>query len=86
MLHDRGKPLRSLTCGRASLELPSYPKAERLTLVHLLRHTSGLPDYMRLKAPSMGSKGYLTNADFVGEFGDSEHPLAFPTGERHECV
>ena len=59
--------------------LPEYPNGERITVHHLLTHTSGIPDFFRsldLEAPSFE----LSVDEVVDLFRDE--PLDFIPGER----
>ncbi|MDB5306399.1 MAG: pbpE 1 [Gemmataceae bacterium] len=86
ILHDRGKLSVEDDVRKHVPELPAYAGGRPITLADLLRHTSGLPDYMSLDEPPAGPKGYRTNEDYAGEFARQRaaFPLAFPTGQRYE--
>ena len=47
-------------------EIPVYSADHPITIDHLSRHTSGLPDYLSWEGAEVATKrGYLTNADAV---------------------
>lgn len=60
--------------------LPSYPAAQgdRVTLLHLLTHTSGIPNFTRLPAWDNMLRDPIAPAAFLSVF--SEQPLAFEPG------
>jgi CubicO group peptidase (beta-lactamase class C family) len=66
-------------------ELPEYNAARPIKIVDLLRHVSGLPEYMHFPDVPQKHVDHLTNADFVTEFARQrqDFPLAFPTGRQH---
>jgi CubicO group peptidase (beta-lactamase class C family) len=67
-------------------ELPEYDKGRPIRLEDLLRHVSGLPDYLDFEDVTVGKAGFLTNADYVGEFARrlGDDPLQFPTGQEYD--
>lgn len=66
-------------------EVPEYDAEHPITLDHLSRHTSGLPDYLSWEGPE-SSKGYLTNADILAEFAKRKDssPLVSKPGAKYE--
>lgn len=63
-----------------SAYLPDYPVADRITVHHLLTHTSGIPDYERLPVYMETLDEPVTTAELLARF--AELPLEFPPGER----
>jgi CubicO group peptidase (beta-lactamase class C family) len=62
--------------------LPEYPNGDRLTLHHLLLHTSGIPDINVQPAYAELSHAHRTPAELVAAF---EHlPLLFDPGARFQ--
>lgn len=65
---------------RLSKFFPDFPSwANRVTIRHLMNHTSGVPDHFRLGI----SKPDLTNADVVKALGKQES-LQFDPGEKYQ--
>ena len=66
-------------------ELPVYRKGT-IRIVHLLHHTSGLPQYGDLDVPQVAGRWppFVCNDDFAGEFARqrARFPLVFTPGER----
>jgi len=67
-------------------ELPRYDAAHPITVDHLSRHTSGLPDYIAWAGEPPTKKPYYTNADVLPEFARRKEasPLEFRPGEKYE--
>lgn len=66
-------------------ELPVYNAERPIRAEDLLRHTSGLPDYLGFGDVPMRNGDYAVNDDFVAEFARREDVrLVFPTGRKHE--
>jgi len=64
--------------------LPDYPNAdarEKVTLHHLLTHTSGVPDYFNEKYDVSAKERFRTVQDFLGLFKDQ--PLRFEPGSQY---
>lgn len=72
--------------GRLSLDdgvakyLPDYPEGRRITIRHLLTHTSGIWDYVRLEEIRRGMRRDVSVDELIDLFKDK--PLAFEPGER----
>lgn len=67
--------------------LPEYDPEHPITVDHLSRHTSGLPDYLSWDdGDAPAGRKYLTNADVVLEFAKREDssPLQSVPGEKYE--
>jgi CubicO group peptidase (beta-lactamase class C family) len=66
--------------------LPAYDARRPITIDHLSRHTSGLPDYFDFDLESAPKKAWYSNADAVAEFARRREsaPLEFAPGERYE--
>jgi CubicO group peptidase (beta-lactamase class C family) len=79
MLVDRGKLSLDDTLDKF---FPGFPKyGEKITIRHLLTHTSGLPEYEKL-VPE-GTTLQLDDLDVVQLLMDAKEPL-FPAGEKWE--
>jgi CubicO group peptidase (beta-lactamase class C family) len=63
-------------------ELPQYDKKNPIRILHLARHSSGLPEYMNFPNVKGKNPKFLANEDFVHEFARQrkKFPLYFPTG------
>lgn len=85
LLIQRGKLALGDDVRKHLPELPVYDAEHPITVDHLSRHTSGLPDYLSWEGPEP-SKGYLTNADILAEFAKRKEssPLEFTPGERYD--
>jgi len=86
LLIQRGKVKLEDDIRKHLPELPSYDAEHPITVDHLSRHTSGLPDYLSFEGDAPTKKGYLTNADAVAEFArrkESSPPHSTP-GEKYE--
>ena len=77
MLMEQGR--LSLNDGIAKY-LPGYPRGERITVRHLLTHTSGIWDYCRLDEVRRGMRRDVTVDELIGMFKDM--PPDFEPGER----
>ena len=66
-------------------ELPVYDAEHPITVDHLSRHTSGLPDYLSWEGDAATKKAYWTNADAVAEFArrKTSSPLVSVPGEKY---
>lgn len=76
-LQDQG---RLTVDAPVSAYLPDYPNADRITVHHLLTHTSGIPDYERLPVYMETLDQPATTAELVARFADL--PLQFSPGRR----
>jgi CubicO group peptidase (beta-lactamase class C family) len=85
LLVQRGKVRVSDDVRKHLPELPVYDAEHPITVDHLSRHTSGLPDYLSWEGAEP-KKGYLVNADAVAEFAKRKEssPLVFVPGEKYE--
>lgn len=63
--------------------LPAFPY-EKITIRHLLTHTSGLPDYINLASRHTGTLDTLSNRDVLELLSRYTPALDFPPGERWE--
>ena len=61
--------------------IPDYPNGDKITIHHLLTHTSGIPDVNGFPIYDSKSKFPQTPAGLIELFKQS--PLAVPTGERY---
>lgn len=64
-----------------SRHLPGYPNGDRVTIHHLLTHTSGIPNVNDLPDYDERARSRHTVADIVGWFRDT--PLDFEPGTRY---
>ncbi|HSS21046.1 MAG TPA: serine hydrolase domain-containing protein [Pyrinomonadaceae bacterium] len=77
LLQERGKLKVSDPLNRF---VPDFPNGDRITVHHLLTHTSGVPDYVRFpNFTDISQRPYSTN-EVVALFRDK--PLVFQPGER----
>jgi CubicO group peptidase (beta-lactamase class C family) len=76
LLQERGLLAVSNTVSRF---IPDYPQGDRITIEHLLSHTSGIPRYIFLPDYNKWSKHYHTAEQVVEIFRDL--PLDFNPGE-----
>jgi len=85
-LSDKGKLSTAAPARRYLPELPDYTPGQPITVLHLLRHTSGLPDYMDLTDVGQKNKKYWVNEDYVPEFARQrkKFPHRFKPGEKFE--
>ena len=60
--------------------IPDYPNGEKITLKHLLHHTSGIIDYTNLDNFNMFSKTTLLPIEIIKLF--KNQPLEFKSGEK----
>jgi CubicO group peptidase (beta-lactamase class C family) len=86
MLMEKGKLSLGDDVRKHLPELPAYDPKMPVRIRHLLRHISGLPDYLAFETPALGEKGYVNANDYLPLFekGKAEFPMHFPTGERYE--
>jgi CubicO group peptidase (beta-lactamase class C family) len=86
MLAERGKIGFSDEVRKYVPELPERDRRHPVRLVHLLQHTSGLPEYTTMKAPEGPAGGTIGNSDYAREI--ATHPgrfkPAFTPGGRFE--
>jgi len=62
--------------------IPDYPAGDKITLHHLLTHTSGIKDFTKMKALADIAQKEMTPKMMVGFFKDE--PVDFAPGERFE--
>ena len=62
-------------------ELPRYANGP-LRIRDMLRHISGLTDYLQLESVPKSNKSYWINADYLGALGKA--PLDFAIGQKYE--
>lgn len=86
LLHDRGKLSFDDDARKYLPELPERDGRRPVLVSHLLRHTSGLPDYIGFPEPEPAHAGYLTNEDYVKLIADKPRLVKprFAAGERYE--
>lgn len=83
ILADRGKLAVDDDVRKYLPELPEYNKDRPIGLTDLLRHTSGVKEYLDLIDVCKRDPDLPTNADVLREFVQRKK-LAFPTGTRHK--
>jgi CubicO group peptidase (beta-lactamase class C family) len=79
ILQERGRlsvhdPLRRF--------IPDYPEGEKITIHHLLTHTSGIPNVNELPDYDQRSKSPTTLTEIISMF--KHKPLNFPPGDRYD--
>ncbi len=79
MLVEQGKLKLDATI---STYIPDYPNGERITIHHLLTHTSGIKDFTRVKGLNNIAKEALTPKALVDFF--KNEPMDFPPGEQFQ--
>ena len=86
VLHEKGKLSIDDDIRKHIPELPEYDRANPIRIRDLLRHISGLPDYMSFRDVPSRNPDYLVNEDFAAEFARNREtaPLIFPTGEKYQ--
>ncbi|MBF2004367.1 MAG: serine hydrolase [Chlorogloeopsis fritschii C42_A2020_084] len=62
--------------------LPDYPNGKKITIHHLLNHTSGIPNYTEFSSFEQTKKIKVTLNDLITRF--SSEPLEFTPGERYQ--
>ncbi|MBS0209247.1 MAG: beta-lactamase family protein [Planctomycetes bacterium] len=84
ILHERGKLSLDDDVRKFLPELPVYNRARPIRIHDLLRHVSGLPDYMEIEDVPAAHKAYWTNDDYLPEFAKQQKkfPAKFTAGER----
>ena len=85
MLYEHGKLALDDDVRKYLPELPAYDPQNPIRILHLARHTSGLPEYMAFPNVTGKNANFLSNADYVAEFArrQTEFPLLFPTSENY---
>lgn len=79
MLEEQGK----LGIGeRVSKYIPDYPSGDKITIHHLLTHTSGIKDFTRMKSLSGIAQKEMTPKVMVDFF--KNEPAGFMPGEKFE--
>lgn len=86
VLHDQGKLSLDDPVRKHIPELPEYYDDKKVTIAHLLQHTSGLPDYLQFPRPKGKDAGFVTSADYVGEFArlKDRFKVRFEPGQKHQ--
>ncbi|MBB2147950.1 serine hydrolase domain-containing protein [Pedobacter gandavensis] len=79
MLEEQGK---LNTNDPISKYLPDYPKGDKITIHHLLTHTSGIKDFTKMKSLSTIAQKEMTPKMMVDFFKDE--PMDFDPGEKFE--
>jgi CubicO group peptidase (beta-lactamase class C family) len=86
LLIQRGKVALEDDIRKHLPALPAYDPEHPITVDHLSRHVSGLPDYLSWEGEQPKDRPYLTNADVLAEFGRRKEssPLESLPGEKYE--
>jgi CubicO group peptidase (beta-lactamase class C family) len=79
-LVEQGKLAYADTIGKHLTDYPNKDAADKVTIHHLLTHTSGLADYFNDKYMEASKDRFRQIADFLPLFADK--PLEFTPGER----
>jgi CubicO group peptidase (beta-lactamase class C family) len=82
ILADRGKLAFDDDVRKYLPELPEFDAKRPIRVNDLLRHTSGLPDYLGIWKGSDEEFARLTNEDVLALL--AKRKLLFPTGSKHE--
>ena len=56
----------------------------KITIRHLLQHTSGLPDYINMADSLWDNKKIMTNEDMIAMLASQKEPILFSPGEKWE--
>ncbi len=85
-LYDQGKLELEDDIRKFIPEMPVYDAKNSITILHVARMTSGMPDAMYAENVKSKNPDYLTNEDFAGEFARQrkKFPLKYPTGQGWE--
>jgi CubicO group peptidase (beta-lactamase class C family) len=85
LLVQRGKVRLADDVRKHLPEVPLYDAAHPITVDHLSRHTSGLPDYLAWEGEPPAERPYLTNADALVELARRREssPLLSVPGEEY---
>jgi CubicO group peptidase (beta-lactamase class C family) len=81
MLHEEGRLDYDAPVVRFLPELSRF--GDRMTVRHLLTHTSGLPDYYEALARSRGDGGWVSNREALDYLARQGAPV-FPPGDRFQ--
>src|SRR5437867_6053624 len=81
ILHEEGRLDYDTPVLRFLPELSRF--GDRMTVRHLLTHTSGLPDYYEALAASAGERGWVANRDALAFLARRGEPV-FPPGDRFQ--
>jgi CubicO group peptidase (beta-lactamase class C family) len=83
-LFERGKLALDDDVRKYLPELPQYDKKNPIRILHLARHSSGLPEYMDFPNVKGKDPKFLSNEDFVHEFARQrkKFPLYFAPGAK----
>lgn len=86
LLMQRGKLSVADDVRKFLPELPAYDPAHPITVDHLSRHLSGLPDYFAWDVEPATKRAYYTNADALLEFGRQKATSALQSvpGEEYD--
>lgn len=86
LLLQRGKVAVEDDVRKHLPELPLYDAKHPITVDHLSRHLSGLPDYFEWDVAPPPKLGYYTNTDAIAEFArrKDSSPLESVPGEKYE--
>ena len=93
MVAKKGKPIYQKAFGKANLEklniydsiskyIPDYPNGNKITIHHLLTHTSGIKDFTKMKSLKDIAQKEMTPKMMVDFF--KNEPVDFDPGEKFE--
>ena len=69
---------------KVSRYIPELAFYDEITIQHLLHHTSGIPDYMRMAVMSSNKEELLTVAEMIALYQNNKPKLRFKPGEKFE--
>ena len=69
---------------KLSDHIPEFAFYKDITIRHLLHHTSGLPDYMRLAGKNRDDSDVLTTAEMISLYSDNKPKLNFKPGSKFQ--
>lgn len=85
ILHERGKLSLTDDVRVHVPEVPRYDRRNPIRIVDLLRHTSGLPEYLDVPDVRNGNASFRINEDYARDMASRprKYRQQFPAGSRH---
>ncbi len=85
ILHERGQLALTDDVRIHVPEIPLYDRRNPIRIEDLLRHTSGLPEYLAVPGVKGRNPAFLVNEDFARDMASRprKYPQQFPAGTRH---